>query len=105
MAEVWFSTYKEGKVNKLAAIITMLEDQGPSAGLSIDERGKLPLTSRETEVLRLLVQGLANKQIATRLEISESAVKNALQQLFFKTTVRTRSQLVRVAVEQYRELL
>jgi two-component system sensor kinase FixL len=105
MAEVWFSTYKEGKVNKLAAIVTELEDQATPAGLPADERGRLPLTSRETEVLRLLVQGLANKQIAARLEISESAVKNALQQLFFKTTVRTRSQLVRVAVEQYRELL
>jgi two-component system sensor kinase FixL len=105
MAEVWFSTYKEGKVNKLAAIVTALEDQGASAVLPTDERGRPPLTTRETEVLRLLVQGLANKQIAAGLEISESAVKNAMQQLFFKTAVRTRSQLVRVAVEHYRELL
>ncbi len=106
MAEVWFSTYKEGDANKLAAIITVLEEQGTSNGSSPhEERSRLPLTSRETEVLRLLVQGLANKEIATGLEISESAVKNTLQQLFSKTNVRTRSQLVRVAVEQYRELL
>jgi DNA-binding CsgD family transcriptional regulator len=109
MAEVWFSTYKEGKVNKLAAIITMLEDQdaprGAVGGSATDERGRLPLTNRETEVLRIVVQGLSNKQIAASLEISESAVKNTLQQLFSKTSVRTRSQLVRVAVEQYRELL
>jgi DNA-binding CsgD family transcriptional regulator len=32
-------------------------------------------------------------------------VKNTLQQLFAKTEVRTRSQLVRVALERYRELL
>jgi two-component system, NarL family, nitrate/nitrite response regulator NarL len=57
------------------------------------------------EVLRLLVQGLANKEIASRMEISESAVKNTLQQLFGKTEVRTRSQLVRVALERYRDLL
>jgi len=106
MAEVWFSTYKEGKANKLAAIITVLEDQGATnQGAPADERGRPPLTSRETEVLRLLVQGLANKEIAGRLDISESSVKSTLQQLFFKTSVRTRSQLVRVAVEQYRELL
>jgi len=105
MVEVWFSTYKEGKVNKLAAIITALEDEATSTCLPTDERGRPPLTSRETEVLRLLVQGLANKQIAAGLEISESAVKNTMQQLFFKTTARTRSQLVRVAVEHYRELL
>jgi two-component system, NarL family, nitrate/nitrite response regulator NarL len=52
-----------------------------------------------------MVQGMANKEIAGRMEISESAVKNTLQQLFAKTNVRTRSQLVRVALEQYRDLL
>jgi two-component system nitrate/nitrite response regulator NarL len=56
-------------------------------------------------VLRLVVQGLANKEIATRLEVSESTVKNTLQQLFAKTNVRTRAQLVREALEQYRDLL
>jgi len=63
------------------------------------------LNTRELEVLRLLVQGLANKEIATRMGISESAVKNTLQQLFAKAAVRTRSQLVRVALEHYRNLL
>jgi two-component system nitrate/nitrite response regulator NarL len=63
------------------------------------------LTSRETEVLRSLVQGLANKEIAARLEISESTVKNTIQQLFAKAGVRTRSQLVRVALEQHRDIL
>jgi two-component system nitrate/nitrite response regulator NarL len=57
------------------------------------------------DVLRFLVQGLANKEIATRMEVSESTVKNTLQQLFAKTNVRTRAQLVRVALEQYRDLL
>jgi len=57
------------------------------------------------EVLRLLVQGLANKAIAARMEISESTVKNTLQQLFGKTNVRTRAQLVRFAMENYREEL
>jgi two-component system nitrate/nitrite response regulator NarL len=63
------------------------------------------LNNREMEVLRLLARGLANKEIAARMEISESAVKNAIQQLFAKTRVRTRSQLVRVALEQYRSAL
>lgn len=101
LAEVWFSTYKQGKHNKLAAIIAQAE--GPSAADS--EPGRIALTDRELEVLALLVQGLATKEIASRVEISESAVKNTLQQLFAKTGVRTRSQLVRVALEQYRDLL
>ena len=63
------------------------------------------LNSRETDVLRLLVQGLTNKEIASRLGVSESVVKNTRQQLFAKTEVRTRSQLVRIALEQYRSHL
>lgn len=60
-------------------------------------------TERERRVLSFVFEGLANKQIGNRLQISESAVKACLQQLFAKTGVRTRSQLVRVALEQYRD--
>ena len=61
------------------------------------------LTEREKLVLASIFEGMANKQIGDRLQISESAVKACLQQLFAKTGVRTRSQLVRVGLEQYRE--
>jgi two-component system, NarL family, nitrate/nitrite response regulator NarL len=63
------------------------------------------LTKREKLVLASIFEGLANKQIGDRLQISESAVKASLQQLFAKTGVRTRSQLVRIALEQYRDQL
>jgi len=105
-ADVWFSTYKEGPNPKLAAIIADVSEeaevgQAPAA----DGREVASLSARETDVLRLLVQGLSNKEIAGRMEISESTVKNTIQQLFGKTGVRTRSQLVRVALEQYRSSL
>jgi two-component system, LuxR family, sensor kinase FixL len=103
-ADVWFSTYKEGLAPKLAAIIGDLSEEDAPTEAS-GTGAQISLTSRELEVLRLLVQGLANKEIAAHVEISESAVKNTLQQLFTKTGVRTRSQLVRVALEQYRSLL
>src|ERR1017187_9924620 len=107
-ADVWFSTYKEGPVPKLAAIIAdVTEDAVTDASNppSSEYPERAALNNRETEVLRLLVQGLANKEIAAQMEISESAVKNAIQQLFAKTGVRARSQLVRVALEQYRSIL
>lgn len=107
IADVWFSTYKEGSIPKLAAIIAdVTEDaeEGSPAPTS-EPVEQVPLTARETDVLRYLVQGLANKEIAARMNLSESGVKNTLQQLFTKTGVRTRSQLVRVALEHYRNLL
>src|SRR6202049_318850 len=109
LAEVWFSSYKEGSTPKLAAIIAdVSEEQNVASGAgpaSFDQKERPSLNNRELEVLRLVVQGLANKEIASRMDISESGVKNTLQQLFGKTEVRTRSQLVRVALERYRDLL
>lgn len=108
MADVWFSTYKEGANPKLAAIIADVSDEAQPPGPGIpapvpEEPGGL--TTRETDVLRYLVQGLANKEIAATMDISESTVKNTLQQLFARTGVRTRGQLVRVALERYRKIL
>ena len=62
-------------------------------------------TERDQQILRFLVEGMANKEIASELGISESAVKASVQQLFSKMSVRTRSQLVRVALEEYRDYL
>jgi DNA-binding NarL/FixJ family response regulator len=62
---------------------------------------KNQLSERERDVLKGVFAGLSNKEIGARLEISEASVKSALQQLFVKTGVRTRSQLVRVALEEY----
>jgi len=108
LAEVWFSSYREGTRPKLAAIIAdVSEEQSLGNGIKagFDQKERPSLNNRELEVLRLVVQGLSNKEIASRMELSESVVKNTLQQLFGKAEVRTRSQLVRVALERYRDLL
>ncbi len=55
---------------------------------------------RDQTILRYLLEGCQNKEIAAKLRLSESAVKASLQGLFAKTGVRTRSQLVRFALEQ-----
>jgi PAS domain S-box-containing protein len=107
-ADIWFSTYKEGLSPKLAAIIADVTDEAVPAGSAstpVDIFEQIALNDRELEVLRLVVQGLANKEIAARMAISESTVKNIFQQLFRKTAVRTRGQLVRVGLERYRNLL
>ena len=60
-----------------------------------------PLTARQREVLRGILDGLANKEIAWKLNTSESSVKAVIQELFHKAGVRTRSQLVRIAFEKH----
>lgn len=58
---------------------------------------------KQRRVLRFVLEGLSNKEIGWRLQISESYVKAILQALFQKTGVRTRGQLVRVVFEQYED--
>lgn len=74
------------------------------AATSQDNRTRA-FTAREQQVLSCVFEGLANKEIAARIGVSESSVKATLQQLFSKTGVRTRSQLVRIVLEQHRDQL
>jgi len=59
------------------------------------------ITERQRQVLRSILDGLTNKEIAARMRASETSVKATIQELFSKAGVRTRSQLVRVAIERY----
>jgi len=60
-----------------------------------------PLTTRQREVMRGILDGLTNKEIGLKLKASESSVKAVIQELFQKAGVRTRSQLVRIAIEKH----
>jgi DNA-binding NarL/FixJ family response regulator len=66
-----------------------------------EQREEQTLNMRERAVLKSVFEGLSNKEIAGHLQTSESSVKAVLQQLFDKTGVRTRSQLVRIALEKH----
>jgi two-component system sensor kinase FixL len=108
-ADIWFSTYYNDRAEPtLAAIIGEVPEDGAGNGLAAaagDHLERVPLNSRESGVLRFLIQGMTNKEIGAKLGISESTVKNIFQQLFAKLRVRSRSQLVRAAIEEYRDLL
>jgi len=93
-------------IRKVMAGETWLDQNTMQALVEAAKRAERPLpgrpfTERESQVLLGVFEGLTNKEISARLGISESSVKAALQQLFQKTGVRTRSQLVRIALEEH----
>ncbi|MFB7510642.1 response regulator transcription factor [Streptomyces broussonetiae] len=55
------------------------------------------LTARETEVLRLIAEGLSNQEIARSLHVSTATVKTHINNLFSKTGLKDRAQAVRYA--------
>ncbi len=58
------------------------------------------LTNREIEILKLLANGMANKQIAYRLKISEKTVRNHVSNMYEKLGIYDRSQAVLYAVRK-----
>ena len=102
---------KQGELSELAEAIRTVAAGGTWLDRSFAALGEDPAATpqaaapffhdRERKVLRFILEGLSNKEIAWRMLISESYVKAILQSLFQKTGVRTRGQLVRVAVERY----
>ena len=64
------------------------------------EAPQATLTSRETEVLKLVAKGYVNKEIAHKLAISPATVGTHIKNLYRKLAVHSRVQVVRVAQER-----
>jgi DNA-binding NarL/FixJ family response regulator len=58
------------------------------------------LTAREVEILRMLATGMANKQIAYKLKISEKTVRNHVSNMYEKLDIYDRAQAVLYAVRK-----
>jgi DNA-binding NarL/FixJ family response regulator len=59
-----------------------------------------PLTGREKEILSLVANGLSNRDIAAKLDISEHTAKNHLKNILQKLHLENRVQLARYAFEK-----
>ncbi len=98
---VWGILPTEASAEELTAAIHALSQGlivGPSTLLFESESEPLshgPLTDRESEVLGLLAKGLANKQIAVALGISEHTVKFHVSSIYTKLNVTNRTEAVR----------
>jgi DNA-binding NarL/FixJ family response regulator len=76
-------------------VIQLLAERYPQ----YEDRWFGTLSDREHSVLQGVIDGLSNRNIGARMGVSESRIKATLQRLFKKANVRTRTQLVRIALE------
>ena len=95
--ELWVSS---------GAALALLAEEDRFRSRGQDKAGpmSIALVKRESSVLRRILEGLSNKEIGAQLNLSESLVKSVVQRLFEKLGVRSRSQLVRVAIESQMDL-
>src|SRR5271154_6137478 len=66
----------------------------------VDGINSQPLTDRESEVLQLLANGKSNKEIGTKLYISEFTVKGHLRNIFSKLKVSSRTEAITAATRR-----
>ena len=103
-ARVWGVLPAEASPDELSAAVHALSQGlivGTSSLLFESENEPLregPLTERESEVLSLLSTGLANKQIAVELGISEHTVKFHVSSIYTKLNVTNRTEAVRAGL-------
>jgi DNA-binding NarL/FixJ family response regulator len=71
---------------------TLRRMAGSMANREVPADASVPLTPRETQVLRLVAMGLSNQEIADSLEISVETVKEHVQNMLRKTSLADRTQ-------------
>ncbi len=87
------------------ALAGRLMEHPPARAFEAGEPVNDTLTGREVEVLQLAAEGLANKQIALALNISEHTVKFHLSSLYAKLGVTSRTEAIRAGVRQGRVVM
>lgn len=78
---------------------TAARTRTPDAGSSAERAALAALTTRETDVLRLVATGLSNADIAEKLVVSEGTVKTHLNRAMAKLNLSSRAQAVVIAYE------
>jgi DNA-binding NarL/FixJ family response regulator len=83
------------------AVASKLVSEFAAISKRTDERAMRPtLTDRELQVLRLAADGLTNRQIGRRLQISENTVKNHIRNILEKLHLHSRMEAVLYAVRE-----
>lgn len=90
----------EGLWTGSPALLGSLLERQPAFAVEKGDPIVDPLTPREREVLQLAAEGLANKQIALSLEISEHTVKFHLSSLYTKLGVTSRTEAIRAGARR-----
>jgi predicted ATPase/DNA-binding CsgD family transcriptional regulator len=100
--EAFAREFAAGKHLTLDDLRTIPHPPEPDSAAQAISASETPLTAREIDVLRLLVQDLSNPQIAERLVVSRRTVDAHLRSIYDKLGVKSRDAAIRVAREQGR---
>ena len=79
----------------------VMQPKAPASSMEKTDISSFGLTEREIELIRLVSQGLNNKEISEALFLSEGTVKNNISTILSKLALRDRTQLVIFAYDHH----
>jgi predicted ATPase/DNA-binding CsgD family transcriptional regulator len=106
--ERWEGALRKGRAmsfSEISELLSLVLSIVGAGGSGLEESGGkgrrgIPLSPREEEVLRLVAEGLTNKEIARQLKLSENTVKTHVTSLFNRLGVDSRARAVAVAANE-----
>jgi len=90
------------KLTRTKEVVVVKEVEVPRQvpfGIDENRQRELGITKRELEILRLIAQGMSNREIAEKLYVSENTVKTHSSHLLDKLSAKRRTQAVQIAKE------
>lgn len=97
---IWFGLTITGRKVEVREVTVEVPVPGGPFVADAARIESLGLTPRELEVLRLIAEGLSNKEMAERLFVSENTVKTHASRVFDKLGASRRTQAVQIAKRQ-----
>jgi DNA-binding CsgD family transcriptional regulator len=94
-----FRLYIQEKTNPLICLLIFEETVSNKVDMNLI-RKHLKLTRRETDILRRVLDGLTNSEIAIDLDISEQTVKDHLSNVYMKTGAKNRFALLQLIIDR-----
>jgi two-component system nitrate/nitrite response regulator NarL len=87
---------------ELSQLLEALDEPAPMR--LVDAKGAVLLSNREHDVVRWVVEGLTNREIASRLKLSEHTIKNYLFRIFDKLGISSRAELIIYALSHLKRV-
>ncbi len=84
---------------KQASRLIKYQSSGTSSSSKIQARPKVELTPTEEKVIQLVAQGMANRDIAQTMEVSQRTIESHVSNMLGKTGLHNRTELTRWAME------
>ena len=92
-----FNVIKDDVYNSLMKHL----DSKPGSGHLNSEGVKVDFSEKEIQIIQWVVQGLSNKEIAHKMNLSEARIKSILSDIFIKLKIEDRIQLAVYAVKNH----